>query len=50
MAFSFGVEMLNMTMMKSMKKKQRTVRLNEPVLKQVDERGTFPTEYDDQTH
>jgi predicted tellurium resistance membrane protein TerC len=49
MAFSFVVEMLNMAMMKKMKK-NRTVRLNEPVLKQADERGTFPTEYDDQTH
>jgi hypothetical protein len=49
MAFSFVVEMLNMAMMKKMKK-NRTVRLNESVLKQADERGTFPTEYDDQTH
>jgi predicted tellurium resistance membrane protein TerC len=32
MAFSFLVEMLNMTMLKNAKK-ARTVRLNEPVLK-----------------
>jgi predicted tellurium resistance membrane protein TerC len=49
MAFSFVVEMLNMTMMKKMQKK-RTVRLNEPVLKPVDTRDTFPTEYNDQAH
>jgi predicted tellurium resistance membrane protein TerC len=49
MAFSFLVEMLNMIMRKNMQK-SRTVRLNEPVLKQVDSRDTFPTEYDDSAH
>lgn len=49
MAFSFAVEMLNMAMRKKMEK-QRTVRLNEPVLKPVDNRDTFPTEYDDSAH
>jgi predicted tellurium resistance membrane protein TerC len=52
MAFSFLVEMLNMTMRKRMMK-QRTVRLNEPVLKPATSEhasGTFPTAYDDQAH
>jgi predicted tellurium resistance membrane protein TerC len=53
MAFSFGVEMLNMLMRKRMEK-QRTVRLNEPVLKPAPsstvEKDTFPTPYDDSAH
>lgn len=54
MAFSFLVEMLNMTM-RSRQQKQRTVRLNEPVLKPAPGEGskasdTFPTQYDDQAH
>ena len=55
MAFSFVVEMLNMAMRKNMLK-QRTVRLNEPVMKPApkthtyDGRDTFPTAYDDQAH
>jgi predicted tellurium resistance membrane protein TerC len=52
MAFSFLVEMLNMTMRKRMMK-QRTVRLNEPVLKPATSEhtsDTFPTAYDDQAH
>jgi predicted tellurium resistance membrane protein TerC len=49
MAFSFAVEMLNMAMRKKMDK-QRTVRLNEPVLKPADARDTFPSEYDDSAH
>jgi predicted tellurium resistance membrane protein TerC len=52
MAFSFLVEMLNMTMRKRMMK-QRTVRLNEPVLKPATREhtsDTFPTAYDDQAH
>lgn len=51
MAFSFGVEMLNMTMRKR-QLRNRVVRLNEPVLKPTapDTRGTFPTDYDDQAH
>ncbi|MCU0405021.1 MAG: TerC family protein [Chitinophagaceae bacterium] len=55
MAFSFAVEMLNMAMRKN-QLKQRTVRLNEPVLKTAHSsqsnagRDTFPTEYDDQAH
>jgi hypothetical protein len=36
MAFSFGVEMLNMVMRKRMKK-NRIVELNEPVWKEEDE-------------
>jgi predicted tellurium resistance membrane protein TerC len=51
MAFSFAVEMLNMAMRKNLQK-QRTVRLNEPVLKPAptDARDTLPTAYDDQAH
>jgi predicted tellurium resistance membrane protein TerC len=53
MAFSFAVEMLNMVMRKRMEK-QRTVRLNEPMLENVPVtskgEGTFPTPYDDQAH
>ncbi len=51
MAFSFLVEMLNMTMRKR-EQKQRTVRLNEPVLKPAPGKAsdTFPTQYDDQEH
>jgi len=34
MAFSFLVELLNMTMLKRANKKRRVVQLNEPQLKQ----------------
>ena len=37
MAFSFGVEMLNMLMMMKRQKKRRVVRLNEPVLNEGDD-------------
>jgi predicted tellurium resistance membrane protein TerC len=49
MAFSFAVEMLNMAMRKKADK-QRTVRLNEPVLKAADLGDTTPTKYDDIAH
>lgn len=55
MAFSFAVEMLNMAMRKN-QLKQRTVRLNEPVLEPANgshdsgNRGTFASDYDDQAH
>ena len=49
MAFSFAVEMLNMAMRKKADK-QRTVRLNEPVLKPADLGDTTPTKYDDIAH
>jgi predicted tellurium resistance membrane protein TerC len=44
MAFSFGVELLNMWMRRK-NKKQKTVQLNEPVLK--DKKDTASTEYND---
>ena len=37
MAFSFGVEMLNMAMM-NRQKRRRVVQLNEPVLEQPDDK------------
>ena len=37
MAFSFGVELLNMTMRKRMKKNKRVVQLNEPVLREEED-------------
>ncbi|HSK13929.1 MAG TPA: TerC family protein [Phnomibacter sp.] len=54
MAFSFAVEMLNMGMRKKMDK-QRTVRLNEPILDKsasplANVKDTLPTPYDDQAH
>jgi predicted tellurium resistance membrane protein TerC len=39
MAFSFGVEMLNMVMRKRVAKR-RVVELNEPVLKEAEENGS----------
>ena len=44
MAFSFGVELLNMWMRKR-NNKQKPVQLREPGLK--DKRDTVPTEYND---
>ncbi|ULQ56457.1 TerC family protein [Flavihumibacter rivuli] len=47
MAFSFGVELLNMWMRKKDQKK-KPVELREPVLRQSQYRDTMPTPYDDQ--
>ena len=40
MAFSFGVEMLNMTMWRRLKKKTHLVKLNEPVLEEKSENNS----------